>query len=274
MMEKRVLEIENVKKSFAVNYSGKGNALGTEFKNVINGLSVDIDRGKVTALVGGNGAGKTTLFNMVSGLLRPDSGSINFYGKDKNIRCSTASPWEISDAGVGRLFQGTRVFGELSIMDNLILQSRNRNIEFPFYNIYNGRKSRQSILEIKESINEKLRRVDEFDKILKQSQKPALSLSYAQQRMLSMAGLLIGDYELLLMDEPSSGLSPESFSSLFEFMELVKKDGKSIFLIEHNMEFVRKTADHCYFIAEGKVKHSGSPEEILNKEDVKTSYLI
>ena len=122
-MENIVLELDNLQKSFAINYAGKGNVIGTEYKNVINGLSFRLERGKVTALVGGNGAGKTTIFNLVSGLLRPDTGKIVYYGREKQIECTRATPWQISGAGIGRLFQGTRIFGELSVMDHLLLQS-------------------------------------------------------------------------------------------------------------------------------------------------------
>ena len=273
-METRILDIENIQKSFAINFGGKGRGFATEYKNVINGLSLSLERGKVTALVGGNGAGKTTLFNLVSGLLRPDAGQIVFYGKSENIICNNSNPWQISYAGIGRLFQGTKVFGELSVMDNLILQSKPGKSELPFYNIFKERKTKQAIRDTKDRIDEVLSKNDEFKSILKLSYKPASSLSYAQQRMLSLAGLLIGDYDLLLIDEPSSGLSPESYPSLFAFMDDVKKQGKSIFLIEHNMEFVSKAADISYYMSEGEIKYSGTPDEVLNKEEVRQSYLL
>ena len=273
-MENIVLEIDNIQKSFAINYAGKGNVIGTEYKNVINGLSFRLERGEVTALVGGNGAGKTTIFNLVSGLLRPDTGKIVYYGREKQIECTRATPWQISGAGIGRLFQGTRIFGELSVMDHLLLQSCPAAVESPFYNILKAGKSRRTISGMRDRIHEELEQYDEFREIIRFPDKVASSLSYAQQRMLSIAGLLIGDYELLLMDEPSSGLSPESNTVLYHLLDKVKEVGKSVFLIEHNMEFVRIVADHTHYMAEGKIKYSGTPEQVLETEEVRQSYLL
>ena len=268
-----VLSIENIRKSFAINYIGRVSTLGTEYKNVINGLSLTLNRGKVTSLVGGNGAGKTSLFNLISGLLRPDSGKIIFTGSRTKIDCCIASPWRIARAGIGRGFQGTRIFGELSAMDHLILQATPSKHEVPFSRMF-GSQSRRKHKEIEDRILHELNPFSEFDDILKYIQKPVSSLSYARQRLLSMAGLMIGEYDLLLLDEPSSGLSLDSLDVIYAMIALMKEKGKSIFLIEHNMEFVRKSSDICNYMSAGEIKFSGTPEEVLNNQIVQESYLL
>ena len=268
-----VLNIENIRKSFAINYIGRASTLGTEYKNVINGLTLTLNRGEVTSLVGGNGAGKTSLFNLISGLLRPDSGKIIFTGSKAEIDCCTTSPWRIARAGIGRGFQGTRIFGELSVMEHLMLQATPSRLEVQFNKLFISQ-SRQKHKDIEDRIRHELSPFSEFDDMLKYIRKPASSLSYAKQRLLSMAGLMIGDYDLLLLDEPSSGLSLDSLDVIYAMIALMKEKGKSIFLIEHNMEFVRKSSDICHYMSAGEIKFSGTPEEVLNNQIVQESYLL
>ena len=273
-MKINILEIQNIHKSFALNYTGKGQALKMEYKNVIDGLSIDISRGDVTALIGGNGAGKTTLFNLISGLLRPDDGMILFRNNEHAVECTNASPWKIASAGIGRMFQGSRIYGELTVMDHLLIQSSPLEIEWPFYNIFKAGKTRSVIREAKERIMNELGVFGGFDETIREADNIASSLSFAQQRMLSLAGLICGDYQLLLLDEPSSGLNPDSFGLVYEVIERMRDSGKTVFLIEHNMDFVREVAGICHYMSEGKVLFSGSPESILDKDEVRQSYLL
>ena len=269
-----ILDIKDIHKSFALNFGRKGRAFGNEYKNVINGLSISLERGGATALVGGNGEGKTTLFNIISGLHRPEGGSILFNNGRNTIDCTIAGPWKIASNGVGRMFQGTRVFGELSVIDHLLLQARPAAAETPFNNVIFPLRSRKSDRESKQRIYENLKEFDEFRELWKEGKKAASSLSFARQRMLSLAGLLLGTYDLLLLDEPSSGLSPESFNTLYNFLDVMTARGKTVLLIEHNMDFIKKAVDHCHYMAEGRILFSGSPEEVLGHDKVKQSYLL
>ncbi|MEN8223755.1 MAG: ATP-binding cassette domain-containing protein [Bacteroidota bacterium] len=269
-----ILDIQNVQKSFALGYSGRRGVFDKEYRNVIGGLSVRLEQGKVTALVGGNGAGKTSLFNLISGLLRPDGGLITYHGDKKSIECTKSAPWTIAAAGVGRMFQGTRVFGDLRIIDHLFIQMRPKATERPFDTFFQHMKSKAAYRAIRSNIYDRLRPYDELMELLQHAEKPASSLSFAQQRLLSLAGLLLGDYKLILLDEPSSSLHPESFNTLYRIMDEVKKSGKSIFLIEHNMDFIIKAACTCHYMAEGRIKYSGQAEEVLNNDEVKQSYLL
>lgn len=273
-MEKIILDIQNIQKSFALSYAGRSSAVKKEYRNVVNGLSLQIPEGKVSALIGGNGAGKTTLFNLISGLLRPEKGMIIFNPVASPLDCTKSSPWRISAAGIGRMFQGAKVFGELSVLDNLLLQAIPSEVEFPFYNLIKGKTYKRTNKDVKQKIIERLEGITGFDELLQMKDKAASSLAFAQQRMLSLAGLLVGNYSLLLLDEPSSGMSPDSFNTLIEIINNLKAEGKSVFLIEHNMSFIENVVDHCHFMEEGKIRFSGSPQEVLALEEVKQSYLL
>ncbi len=268
-----LMEIKDIRKSFAMNY-GRGGVFSAEYKNVINGLSVSLETAKVTSLVGGNGEGKTTLFNLVSGLIRPESGSIFYMKDDSTLDLSRLAPWQIARVGIGRMFQGARIFGELSVMDHLLIQARPFKNEGPFGRLIQPRKNTRLTKELKEKIFNELNGFDEFISLWNDSNEAASSLSFARQRLLSLAGLLVGGYDLLLLDEPSSGMSQESFDTLYRFMDVMRERGKTVFLIEHNMDFIRKAADTCHYMAEGKIRFSGSAEEVLDHTEVKQSYLL
>jgi len=271
---KEVLIIENIRKSFAINYTGRKSAFGSDYKDVIKGLSMRLNQGEVISLVGGNGAGKTSLFNLVSGLLRPDSGKIIFNGSRAAIDCTEASSWKIARAGIGRGFQGARTFGGLSVLDHLILQALPPGYDDPVNSLFRGARTRRQLNDLEDRIHEELSPIPEFREMLNYLRKPASSLSYARQRLLSMAGLLLGNYDLLLLDEPTSGLSPDSIKAVQDMIERVRQQGKTVFLIEHNMEFVRSLSDICHFMSAGEIEFTGTPEEVLNNQNVKLSYLL
>jgi ABC-type branched-subunit amino acid transport system ATPase component len=273
-MQSRVLEIRDISKSFALGYSGRSGRYSVEQKNVIDGLTMDVKRNEVTALVGGNGAGKTSLFNLISGLLKPDRGRVLFYGNDKTLDCIRARPWEAARAGIGRMFQGVRIFGQLSVMDHLVIQACTPASALPFHYFLMPHKSKKLTRRIREKIMDELDHYPEVSAMLADPARPVSSLSYAQQRILSLAGLVAGQYSLLLLDEPTSGLSAESFDTLYGMIEKMQQQGRSIFLIEHNMLFIKNAAAHCHFMSAGKILYSGPPDEVLDHEEVKKSYLL
>ncbi len=269
-----ILDIQNIQKSFAINYGAGRAVFGNEYKNIINNLTMQVPAAQVTALVGGNGAGKTTLFNLISGLIRPESGKIYYHFIETTIECTGASPWKIADSGIGRMFQGSRVYSGLSVLDNLLIQARQKMSESPISRLRNPIAYKKDDKELMDSIYERIKVYGELNELWANKSQAASSLSFAQQRMLSLAGLILGDYHLLLLDEPSSGLNPESFDTLYRIIKDLKEKGKSIFLIEHNMEFIREIVDQCHFLTDGSILFSGPPEEVLNHEEVKQSYLL
>lgn len=273
-MSNIILDIQDVHKSFTQGYAGRKGIFSAESRNVINGLDLKLERAKATALVGGNGAGKTSLFNLISGLLRPDEGNILYYGNGKPLDCTNSSPWAIASAGVGRMFQGSRIFEGLTLMDHLLIQARDKYTERPFYDMLRPVKGRRDKKNLEQEIKDKLHSYKVFSDLLIHIDQPASSLSFAQQRLLSMAGLLMGDYKLVMLDEPSSGLSPDTFEPLISLINSMLEKGISVFLIEHNMTFIRQATGICHYMSEGRIQYSGLPEEVLNNEDVMQSYLL
>ena len=190
------------------------------------------------------------------------------------IDCTLARPWNIATAGIGRMFQGSRVYGPLSVVDHLLIQAQPAGAETPFSNVFFPMKNLRLKRELIRRIRHELAPFDGLNDLLDHGEQTAGSLSYARQRLLSLAGLLVGGYDLLLLDEPSSGLGRESFDMLHKLLEKIKEGGKTVFLIEHNMDFVRRSADICHYMAEGRILFSGTAGYVLNHEEVKRSYLL
>lgn len=235
-------------------------------------LNLCVPAGTVTALTGGNGSGKTTLFNIINGLISGYSGDIHFKGAD----ISGKQPHKIARLGIGRLFQGARVFEELSILENLIVGNNKLvHTELPFYNLLRSKATRTYAEASEKKAIELLNKLfGENNHFILNLHKPASDLSYGQQRLLQLVSLLMGDYELYLLDEPTSGVNPKYIGQIAEILSyMTKVSEKSVFLIEHNMHFVKQVATFCAFIDDGNIIAQGSPKEVLGNETVQLSYL-
>ena len=258
-----LLEIKNIKMSFT-------NARKETF-NLLNGVNLDVEAGKITALVGGNGTGKTTLFNIITGFEKGYTGDIVFEGRNLN----KVSPHKISLMGIGRLFQGGQLLEGLSLMENMKIASDDRTGEMPFQSLVNRRK-----VKAKEALKEEKAKqilTDIFgadNKYLSMLDNNASSFSYGEQRLLSLARLLMGNDRLLLLDEPTSGVNPVYIDTIERMIrDMVEKDGITVLLIEHNMQFVRKIADTCAYLDDGVISKLGPTAEVLDDQNVRNSYL-
>ena len=273
-MVEKVLDIQGIKKSFVQRFQTGRRLQAVGYRNVLDGLDLTLESGAVTALIGGNGAGKTTLFNIVSGLLRADEGKVVFNSRKKRLECTSAHPWVIAGAGLGRLFQGAKIFSGCTVKEHILLHTAQRAQEWPFSNLWNGKKIREIREHQWSLILDKLGKYDGFKEILAQPGRVADSLSFAQQRLIVMAALIAGEYELLMLDELSSGMSPELFPVFREIFNTLQNEGRSLFLIEHNMAFVKDVANMSYYVEEGRIKYAGPPGEVLARDEVKRSYLL
>lgn len=229
---------------------------------VIDSLDLKIEAGKISAIIGPNGAGKTTLFNLVCGYLYPDKGRIIY--KDRDI--TRLSPWERATFGVGRLFQDIRIFKKLTLLENLMV-TFNDGSENPFRAIF-GRKNGKEMKKI-----EIVMRWLDFVGLADIKDRLAENLSWGQQKLLCLARLLCGDFDLLLLDEPVSGVNPDMVNVILEKIKELKGLGKTIIAVEHNIEAVEVISDYIYFMDSGKIIASGLPEEILNNQDVMETYI-
>ena len=260
-----ILNISNLNLSF-VSKKNKEDSL-----YLFRDLSLDVPREKITALVGGNGAGKTTLFNVVSGLRKGFTGNITF--EDKNL--AGLEPYQIARLGIGRLFQGARVYEELSIIDNMLLGAIQTQNEQPFFTILFRRKYNKiekELVEKAEGLFLDLFGPDNF--FWNNRYQPAGSLSYGQQRLLAMARLLMGNYSFFLLDEPTAGVHMQHIEQIAKLIRHMNSHShKTVLLIEHNMQFVRQIAENCLFIDNGNIIAEGITNEVLDNEIVQQSYM-
>jgi len=231
----------------------------------VDSVNIDFKKGKITGIVGPNGAGKTTLFNLISGFLIPDAGEIYF----KNKRIDGLPPWERARAGIGRLFQDVRVFKKLSVQDNVLLGRLIHPGENPLNNFFAFKK----VNRMEKELFEKARYWIEFVGLSGKEEAPAESLSFGQQKLLSIARMLMGEYELLLMDEPTAGVNPRMIKNLLNLIKQIAEQGRTIIFIEHNMNIVLEIADWVYFLDEGKVVSVGYPKDVLGDPKVRKAYL-
>lgn len=234
-------------------------------------LCLEIPREKITALVGGNGAGKSTLFNVISGLQKGAKGNVVFEGKP----LMSLAPHQIARLGIGRLFQGARVFDELAILDNMLIGAFHPINEMPFFNLFfSGRnKSLEKTLESKaEQILSDLfgsKNIFWNDRF-----KQAGNLSYGQQRLLALARLLMGNYSLYLLDEPTAGVHISFIDQIGSAIEHMNSHShKTVLLIEHNMQFVRQMAEHCLYMDRGNIIARGNTKDVLDSEKVQQAYM-
>ena len=205
--------------------------------------SFEVQENTITSLIGPNGAGKTTVFNITSGLTKPDSGTIKLLGK--NITGMPA--YKIAQSGISRTFQITKVFKNLTIRDNLLIAKRTNDTE--------------------------MNRVLESVYLNKPLDTIASELSYGQQRLLELARALSMPHNLLLLDEPTAGVNPQIRQELKSILRNLRKEGKTILLIEHDMDFVMDISNTVIVLNEGRVLKTGKPKEIVKDKKVLEAYL-
>jgi ABC-type branched-subunit amino acid transport system ATPase component len=273
-----ILNIKGITKTFARKIKSGNGHDGIEINTVLDNFCLSVEKGKVTALIGGNGSGKTTLFNIITGLLPANSGNIQFInGKINSL--NKKAPDKIARLGIGRLFQEAHIFPELSILDNMLLADNSMYGEDPLISVFAHSKIKmveKTRMEKAEKIFGELFGDDKIlqDRFLLNLLEPARNLSYGQQRLLALSRLFMSqNNKLLLLDEPASGVSPAVLDRMTFIIRKVVEKGTTIFLIEHNMRFMAETSDTCAFIHSGKVELLGNPADVLRAELVKNQYL-
>jgi urea transport system ATP-binding protein len=224
----------------------------------LNGLTLYITVGELRCIIGPNGAGKTTMMDVITGKTRPDSGSA-WFGQTMNLLEMTEP--EISQAGIGRKFQKPTIFEQHSVFENLELAMSGRRAVWPTLNASLARAQRQRIDEVLEIIH-----------LQEHVQRRAGALSHGQKQWLEIGMLLMQDPQLLLVDEPVAGMTPQETERTAEL--LTSLAGKhSVVVVEHDMAFVRSIAKTVTVLHEGHVLAEGSMDEVQNNAKVKQVYL-
>lgn len=228
-------------------------------------LSMDVKPGTISGLIGPNGAGKTTVFNLVTGHLRLDSGSI-FYGQDD---ITLLEPHEIVSKGLARTFQEVRILSKMRVIDNVLL-SKQGQLGESFWGAICCRPEvkRQERVNRNEAIA-----LLEMVGMADQCYELAESLSYGHQKLLVLARLLATGAEFLLLDEPTSGLGAEDIGKMLGALRKLVAAGKTILMIAHDMDVIMGASDWIYVLNEGKLLLSGTPTEIAGDRKFLEAYI-
>jgi ABC-type branched-subunit amino acid transport system ATPase component len=222
----------------------------------LNDCSFTVHQGRITCLVGPNGAGKTTIFNVITGFLRPNSGVVSFRGQNLD----GWKPQAIVTAGIARTFQNLRLFVDLTAVDNVLASLPAQTGEEPIAAIFRPfhvataqRRRREEARAILDHVGLSVR-ADDFVR----------NLSYGEQKLLTIARVLATGAELLLLDEPASGLSAGALDNVMALLRRLQDDGKSLLVVEHNTRVVQQIADDVLFLHQGHLMAQGSPEAIVS----------
>lgn len=216
----------------------------------IKGVSFHVNEGEVIALIGANGAGKTTILHTVSGLLAPKSGSVTFEGTD----IVKVPGHKIVSMGMAHVPEGRRVFAQLSVLQNLKMGAYTRRD--------------------KEEIHQTLKTVFErFPRLEERQNQMAGTLSGGEQQMLAMGRALMSHPKIILMDEPSMGLSPIFVNEIFDIIQQVSKSGTTVLLVEQNAKKALSIADRAYVLETGNIVLEGKASDLLNDDSIKKAYL-
>ncbi len=216
----------------------------------IKGIDFEVNKGEVIALIGANGAGKTTILHTVSGLIAPTSGKITFEGTD-----ITGMPGhKIVSMGMAHVPEGRRVFQQLSVLQNLKM----------------GAYTRKDKKEIEETLEMVYKR---FPRLAERKNQIAGTLSGGEQQMLAMGRALMSHPSIILMDEPSMGLSPIFVNEIFDIIGEVSAQGTTVLLVEQNAKKALSIADRAYVLETGNIVLSGDAGELMNNDAIKKAYL-
>lgn len=216
----------------------------------LDGISFEVNKGEIVTLIGANGAGKTTTMQSINGLIPASGGTVTYNGQDiTNMPCH-----KIVNLGIAQVPEGRRVFQELSVYDNLVMGA---------YSQKDKSKMKQNIEEIYEW----------FPRLEERKNQMAGTLSGGEQQMLAMGRAMMSNPELLMLDEPSMGLSPLLVDQVFDIIKTFHKRGTTVLLVEQNAGKSLAISDRAYVLENGKIALSGTGAELMQSEDVKKAYL-
>jgi ABC-type branched-subunit amino acid transport system ATPase component len=223
----------------------------------VDDASVELLEGKINGLIGPNGSGKTTFFNLVTGMIAPDAGEVVF--QDRHIE--GRSPHRIARSGIGRTFQVTRVFPRMTALENLLVAVRRVGLREVLRSAMRGPEVERAEHWLERVGLEHLRDAE------------ARALSYGQQKLLELAGAMMGDPQLVLLDEPAGGINPVMIERISALVRELNAEGRTFLVVEHNMDMVMSTCDHVIVFDRGRPIAEGPPAQIQADERVLEAYL-
>ena len=236
-MSETLLEVKDLEVSYGV-------------IRALKGISFKVERGEIVSLIGANGAGKTTTLHTVTGLLHPTAGSITYKGQE----LTHVPAHKIVSMGLVHVPEGRRVFQDLSVYDNLLMGAYSQ-------------KDKAKIQANMELVFEL------FPRLKERRKQMAGTLSGGEQQMLAMGRALLSDPEMVVLDEPSMGLSPLLVSEVFEIVKTFRENGKTVLLVEQNAKKAMSISDRVYVLETGSIIKEGKASELINDESIKKAYL-
>ena len=246
-----LLEIRGVAKSFG----------GIQ---AVDGITCEFVEGRITGLIGPNGAGKTTLFNLVTGFLPVDRGTVRYRGK----AITGLPPYQIAHLGIARSFQELRIFAKMTVLDNVMLARQHQAGENILLALFGFGKVRAEEKQNREKAMGYL----EFVRLADKAHELAENLAYAEQKLLALARLLATEADLLLLDEPTSGLDLNTVSEMISLVRDLISRGKTICIIEHNLDVMKDLSDWIVFLDQGRAVATGSPSDIMSDRKLAEIY--
>jgi neutral amino acid transport system ATP-binding protein len=223
----------------------------------VDAATVAFQHGKVNALIGPNGSGKTTFFNCVTGMIKPDRGRATYRGRDITGR----APHRIARAGIGRSFQLCRVFPRMTVLDNMLVAVRAGSVKGQLASSRNPAEIDRARGWLKRMGIDHLESAE------------ARNLSWGQQKLLELAGVMMGDPETILLDEPAGGVNPALIERIGALVRQLNEEGKTFVIVEHNMDLVMSLSDHVIVFDRGRPIADGPPSLIRSDRRVLEAYL-
>jgi ABC-type branched-subunit amino acid transport system ATPase component len=231
----------------------------------LDGVSLDVERGSITGLIGPNGSGKTTLFNIISGYHPKDAGEIYLKGQ----RIDDLPPDAVARKGVGRTFQISQAPAKMTVLENMLLAPKDQMGE----GLWNALFAKKRVLHQERHNVEKAVEFLNSVELIDLRNEYAGNLSGGQKKLLSLGRILMAEPEIILLDEPTAGVNPTLIKSLMRLIDDLRKGGKTFFFVEHNMKVISDICDKVYVLDFGKKIAEGTPREIQENEEVLEAYL-
>jgi branched-chain amino acid transport system ATP-binding protein len=221
-----------------------------ENSHVLHGVSLEVDKGEMIAILGRNGVGKSTTLKSIIGLVSPRSGTVRFKGEV----VSGKKPNVIAHKGIGYVPEERRIFPHLTVRENLVMGQKTGK---------NGRRATWTIERV----------YGKFPQLKERDATPGGNISGGEQQMLTVARTLLGNPELILIDEPSEGLSPIMAQTIFDMISEVHKEGVAVVLVDRNLQYTCSMAQRVYIMSKGTVGFSGLGKEVLEDKELQTRFL-
>ena len=241
-----LLRVDNVSRSFG----------GVQ---ALRDCSLDVEKGSITGLIGPNGSGKTTLFNVITGYVKPDAGTVTFDGKT----ITNARPDTVFALGIGRTFQLTRIFARITVLENMLVATQRDDSWLR--GLTRSMSSKAEVATAMEWLS--------FVGIAQLAELPAGALSFGQRKLLELAYVLVADPDVILLDEPAGGVNLTLINSIAEKIKTLNESGKTFLIVEHNMEFVMGLCASVTVMHQGSALISGTPADVRSNALVLDAYL-